>query len=112
MGKLARADQGAVQGDPMPATAETSALDAASRRLILALDALEAALERRGEADRGEAGLVAQVHALGSDRSRLASDLDAAVARSRSLETTNREIARRLDVAITSIRSVLDANEH
>jgi hypothetical protein len=96
----------------MPATAETSAIDAASRRLTLALDALEAALERRRDADRGEAGLVAQVHALGSDRSRLASDLDAAVARSRSLETTNREIARRLDVAITSIRSVLDANEH
>ena len=88
------------------------AIDAASRRLTLALDALEAALERRRDADRGEAGLVAQVHALGSDRSRLASDLDAAVARSRSLETTNREIARRLDVAITSIRSVLDANEH
>jgi hypothetical protein len=96
----------------MPATAETSAIDAASRRLTLALDALEAALERRRDADRGEAGLVAQVHALGSDRSRLASDLDAAVARSRSLETTNHEIARRLDVAITSIRSVLDANEH
>jgi hypothetical protein len=96
----------------MPATAETSALDAACRRLTLALDALEAAVERRREADRGEAGLVAQVHALGSDRSRLASDLDSAVARSRSLETTNREIARRLDVAITSIRSVLDAHEH
>jgi Domain of unknown function (DUF4164) len=108
MGVPARVDR----GDPMPATAETSAIDAASRRLTLALDALEEAIERRHDAERGEAGLVAQVHALGSDRSRLASDLDAAVARSRSLETVNREIARRLDVAISSIRSVLDANEH
>jgi hypothetical protein len=96
----------------MRATADTSAIDAASRRLNHALDALEAAIERRRDADREEAGLVAQVHALGSDRSRLASDLDSAVARSRTLETTNREIARRLDVAISSIRSVLDANEH
>jgi len=96
----------------MPAMAETSAIDAASRRLTMALDSLEAAIERRTEADHGEAGLVAQVHALGSDRSRLASDLDSAVARTRAMEASNREIARRLDVAISSIRSVLDANEH
>ena len=75
------------------------------------LDALEAAVERRHEADRGEVGLVAQLHAFGSDRSQLASDLDAAVARARALETTNREIAGRLDVAIDTIRSVLEAND-
>ena len=108
MAMLARAHQ----RGPLPAMAETSAIDAASRRLTLALDALEVAIERRSEAERGEEGLVAQLHALGSDRSRLASDLDAAVARSRSLETSNREIARRLDVAIDSIRTVLDANDH
>ena len=100
------------QRGPLPAMAETSAIDAASKRLASALDALEAAIEHRCEADRGEEGLVAQVHALGADRSRLASNLDAAVARSRSLETSNREIARRLDVAIDSIRTVLDANDH
>jgi hypothetical protein len=48
------------------------------------------------------------VHALGSDRSKLASDLDAATARSRKLEATNREIAQRLDHAIDSIRSVIE----
>src|SRR3982750_3212682 len=48
---------------------EPSAIDAASRRLALALDALAAAVERRHEADRGEQTLDAQLHALGTDRS-------------------------------------------
>jgi CRP-like cAMP-binding protein len=96
----------------MLAMSETTAIEAAAKRLALALDALEAAVERRHEADRGEVGLVAQLHAFGSDRSQLASDLDAAVARSRALETTNREIASRLDVAIDTIRTVLEANDH
>jgi uncharacterized protein DUF4164 len=90
---------------------EASAVDAATKRLALALEALEAAVERRQEADRGQEALTAQLHALGTDRSQLASDLDNAVSRSRSLETTNREIARRLDVAIDTIRSVLEAND-
>lgn len=90
---------------------DTSAIDAASRRLALAMDALEAAVERRREADRGHTDLSEQVHALGSDRSRLAAELDTAAARSRVLETTNREIARRLDVAIDSVRGVLEAND-
>jgi chromosome segregation ATPase len=90
---------------------DTSAIDAATKRLALALEALEAAVERRQEADDGQEALAAQLHALGTDRSQLASDLYAAVARSRSLETTNREIARRLDVAIDTIRSVLEAND-
>ncbi len=47
-----------------------------------------------------------------ADRSRLASDLDAAAARARALETTNREVAKRLDAAIETIRSVLEAQDH
>ena len=90
---------------------DTSAIDAASRRLGLAMDALEAAVERRREADRGQSDLSEQIHALGTDRSQLASDLDTAAARVRMLETTNREIARRLDVAIESVRNVLEAND-
>ena len=91
---------------------ESSAIDAAAKRLALALDALEAALERRREADRSEAALAAQVQALGNDRSQLAADLDQQVARARRLETTNREVARRLDVAIDTIRSVVDSHDH
>jgi hypothetical protein len=90
---------------------DTSAIDAASKRLALAMDALAAAVERRREADHGHAELVEQVHALSSDRSRLASELDGAAARERMLQTTNREIARRLDVAMQSIRGVLEAND-
>jgi hypothetical protein len=45
------------------------------------------------------------------DRSRLASELDAAAARARALEATNREVAQRLDAAIDTIRSVLATNE-
>ena len=91
---------------------DASAIDAAAKRLALALDALEAALDRRREADRGEETLAAQLHAFGADRSRLAADLDAQAARARQLESTNREIARRLDVAIDTIRSVIEASDH
>jgi len=87
---------------------DASAIDAATKRLAAALDALEAAVERRHEADKSESALAAQVHALGSDRSRLASELDNATARARTLEAANRDIAQRLDVAIDSIRSVLE----
>jgi septal ring factor EnvC (AmiA/AmiB activator) len=91
--------------------ADTTTLEAASKRLALALDALEAAVERRREADRGEQSLGTQLHALGADRAQLAAQLDEMAARSREVETTNREIARRIDVAMDGIRSVLDANE-
>ena len=90
---------------------DTDSIELATRRLALALDALEAAAERRSEADRGEASLANQVHALGSDRARLASELDDATARARSLETANREVAQRIDQAIETIRGVLEAGD-
>lgn len=90
---------------------DPTAIDAATKRLAQALDALEAAVERRRDTDRNEDRLASQLHALGVDRSRLASDLDAAAARSRHLEDTNREIARRLDVAIDTIRSVIEQHD-
>ena len=90
---------------------EPDSVDMASRRLALALDALEAAAERRRETDRGEEALAAQIQALGSDRARLASELDAATARSRGLERANRDVAQRLDAAIETIQSVLGDDE-
>ena len=95
----------------MKAMPDQSAIDLAVKRLALALDGLDAAAERRREADRSEEGLASQLHALGVDRTKLAAALDGEAARSRRLETTNREIAQRLDVAIASIQSVLDSNE-
>ena len=90
---------------------EIDSVEAASRRLALALDALEAAVERRRDADRSEEALAEQIHALGTDRARLAGELDAATALSRKLESSNREVAQRIDQAIETIRSVLDTPE-
>ena len=90
---------------------QPGALDAAVKRLALALDALDAAVERRREADRSEDGLAQQLHALGIDRTRLAEALDGEASRARMLEDTNREIARRIDDAMATIQSVLDNNE-
>jgi hypothetical protein len=86
---------------------DANAIDSAARRLAAALDALDAALEQREETDQMYASRSAEVQAHGTDRARLASELDAAVARTRKLETTNREIARRLDAAINTIKAVL-----
>jgi chromosome segregation ATPase len=86
---------------------DTDSIEIASRRLALALDALEAAAERRSETDRSEEALATQIQALGSDRARLASELDDAAARARGLETANRDVARRLDQSIETIRGVL-----
>ena len=94
------------------ATQDSAAeIDAATRRLMSALDALDNAVERRREADRDEDELASRIQALGADRSRLADELDGTLVKSRRLERTNREIAERLDAAIGTIRSVLDAEE-
>jgi Domain of unknown function (DUF4164) len=82
-------------------------IDAATRRLMAALDALESAVERRREADRDEDELATRIQALGADRSRLADELDGSLVKSRRLERANREIAERLDAAIGTIRDVL-----
>jgi hypothetical protein len=95
-------------GNAEPAFPE---IEAATRRLMSALDALESAAERRREADRDENELAIRIQALGVDRSRLADELDGSLVKSRKLERINREIAERLDAAIGTIRSVLDAGE-
>jgi NAD-dependent DNA ligase len=85
-------------------------IDAATRRLMAALDALESAVERRREADRDEDELATRIQAIGADRSRLADELDGTLVKSRRLERANREIADKLDTAIVTIRAVLDAD--
>ena len=101
-----RSDNGA--GQPEPVYAD---VDAATRRLMTALDALESAVERRREADRDENELASRIQALGADRSRLADELDGSLMKSRRLERANREIAERLDSAIGTIRAVLNGGE-
>jgi chromosome segregation ATPase len=95
---------------PAAPSAAASDIEAATRRLAAALDALESAVDRRREYDRGGDELAARIQALGIDRSRLANELDDTLVRSRELERTNREIAERLDVAIGTIRSVIEGD--
>ena len=90
---------------------DPSAIEQATSRLKDALEALESAIERRADVDREVAALNAQVHAFDSDRARLATELDTAIARARELETANRDVAERLDRAIADIRDVLDGHE-
>jgi Domain of unknown function (DUF4164) len=102
-----RSTNGAASAEPVIAD-----IDAATRRLMAALDALESAVERRREADRDENELASRIQALGADRSRLADELDNSLVKTRKLERTNREIAEKLDTAIGTIRAVLDAGEN
>jgi len=90
---------------------EGQGIEAATRRLTEALDALEAAVERRCDADRSEAALATQVQALGDDRARLANDLDAVSARAKQLETANRDAVSRIDAAMQTIRDVIEGND-
>lgn len=90
---------------------DPNAVEEATKRLQEALDSLEAALERRLEVDRSHAALAGQVQAFETDRSRLAAELDSMAARSRQLESTNRDVAARLDEAIDSIRTVIAAHD-
>ena len=91
----------------MAEMSETDSIEIASRRLSLALEALDEAAERQREAGRGGDVLAVQIQALDTDRARLASELDHATARSRGLEAANREVAQRITHAIETIRRVL-----
>jgi L-lactate utilization protein LutB len=90
---------------------EQTATEQATRRLTQALDALDAAVENRLEMDRSRAALAEQVHALDTDRSRLAADLDSQIGKARRLEAANRDIAKRLDAAMENIRAVLESGD-
>jgi Rad3-related DNA helicase len=90
---------------------DASKVEAATRRLQSALEALEGAVERRLERDQGHAALASQVHAFDSDRARLAEELDAVSARARGLETANREVVLQLDAAISGIAALIDTQE-
>ena len=81
---------------------EPSPIEAASKRLALALDRWRRLLTG-GNPQIGRADASRQLHALAADRSRLAAELDAAAARARSLETINRDVAQRLEAAMGAI---------
>ncbi len=90
---------------------DQGAIETAARRLAQALDTLQAAVIRKREAETGGDGIAKQLHALGTDRARLAGELDAAAAHARKLEDANREVARRIDIAMGTIQKLLDEHD-
>ncbi|HZP21300.1 MAG TPA: DUF4164 domain-containing protein [Bauldia sp.] len=88
-----------------------SALEAALRRLLAAVERVEQAVGARLDDETRLGEVESELHRIGSDRSRLAQSLDAAEARAARLEEANRDVGRRLVAAMESIRGVLDRNQ-
>ena len=86
-------------------------IDAALERLSRALDLLEQAAEARSEAESRRAEGDEAFSVLQDDRSRLAVELDGALARNRSLQNAAEDVSRRLDAAGAKVRALLGARE-
>ena len=84
-----------------------TALGAALRRLEAAVGVLEAASARALDVRRTGVEREAELALLEDDRARMAEELDSSNARTMRLETINRDVARRLDRTIETIRDVL-----
>ena len=76
-------------------------------RLAAALDQLEAAQERRAHADLVRADLKAELSVMQDDRTRLAVELDSALALVKSHELANDEVSRKLQKASAAIMAIL-----
>jgi hypothetical protein len=92
------------QGEGAPGGPVADAMARLNRSLDLLEDAISVQLERELET----IDATAEVQRMGADRTRLALSLDEAEARSRRLESANREVSRRLVGAMEAIRAVLD----
>lgn len=86
-------------------------IDRAFQHVSTALDLLEAAVHRRSEKDLVRSNLGDEIAILQDDRSRLAVELDGALARGKSLSASNQEISIRLERASSSIRAILEHAE-
>jgi len=82
-------------------------LEAALKRVASAVEALEWATDVRMRHDEARATTQEEFALMQDDRSRLAVELDAAVDRSRALESANAEVAKRLAHAAQTIERVL-----
>src|SRR3954447_24739813 len=89
--------------------ARGDAIEAALERLSRALDLLEQAAEARSEGDSRRAERDEAISVLEDDRSRLAVELDGALARNRSLEHAADEVSRRLEAARATVQNLLTA---
>ena len=83
-------------------------LEQSVRRLSAAVDLLDRAADRRTLQDEARATVEEEYALMQDDRSRLAVELDAALDRSRALESANVEAAGRLAQAARAIRGFLE----
>jgi hypothetical protein len=77
------------------------------KRLASAVGALERAADRRVRHDEARVNEQEEYALMQDDRSRLAVELDAAVDRSRALESANSEAAKRVAHAAQAIERIL-----
>ena len=82
-------------------------LEISLKRLASAVDALEWATDMRMRHDEARASTQEEFALMQDDRSRLAVELDAAVDRSRALESANAKAAKRLARAAQTVERVL-----
>ena len=82
-------------------------LEMAIKRVASAVERLEWAADARARQDEARATRQEEFALMQDDRSRLAVELDAAVDRSRALESANGEAAKRLADAARAIGRVL-----
>ena len=82
-------------------------LNDAFQRLGQALDHLDAAAARRAAVDEIQADREQEFTILQDDRSRLALELDSALARARGLDLASAEVSERLARASSTVRSIL-----
>jgi D-serine deaminase-like pyridoxal phosphate-dependent protein len=85
----------------------TDSLETSLKRLADAVEALEWATDMRMRHDEARATTQEEFALMQDDRSRLAVELDAAVDRSRTLESANAEATKRLAHAAQAIERVL-----
>ena len=82
-------------------------LEISLKRVASAVEALEWATDLRMRHDEARATTQEEFALMQDDRSRLAVELDAAVDRSRALESANAEAAKRLARAAQTVERVL-----
>lgn len=90
--------------------AET-ALAQALKRLEGAIGTIEATAARVIESERAGSSRDSEIEHLTRDRLRLAEELDGMQARQARLESSNRDVGRRLDGAIDTIRAIIQSQE-
>ena len=89
------------------AKAISPAITQALAQLRQAVTTLETVVTRRAEDDRTLDMMKKELALMQDERAKLASDLDAALAKSARLDAVTGELARRVDHATTTVREVL-----